>query len=113
MKNNTKKITSAVLTAGLIFSCFGNLNVGVLAEAKATEVFENFDGTLVNTTFVKGDGSVVTDPADEENRVWKIENTTSGKTTLMTNLKPSTLLTDVPEEKTGKLTYEYKIYIPR
>ena len=110
MKKNIKRMTSAFLTAGMMLSCFSGMSFNVIAaENNENIVFENFDSANVNTTFVTGNGSVALDPENAENRAWKIENTTSGKTTLMTNLRPSTFLTDIPEDKTFIIDIKIKM----
>ena len=99
MKKNIKRMTSAFLTADMMLSCFSGMSFNVIAaENNENIVFENFDSANVNTTFVTGNGSVALEPGNAENRAWKVENTGSGMTTLITNLRPLTFLTDIPED---------------
>ena len=51
------------------------------------------------------------DPTNPENQALKIENKTAGMTTLMTNIKPLSVL-NLPENKLGKLIYEYDVLYP-
>lgn len=113
MKNSIKKIISTFLIAGVTLSNFGGITLNALAESTGSlSVTESFDGESVNTSFISGNGAVASDPSNSENHVWKIENAGGSMTTLITNLRPAAFLNGVPAEKTGKLTYEYMVYIP-
>lgn len=67
--------------------------------------FEDKNSSLVS------DAVLTTDPTDSNNTVLKLDNTDRSATSIMKTIKANDLI-EVPEDRKGKLTYEFRICFP-
>lgn len=98
--------------------CSRRLSPDLINNFATAETSEDFNGEIYNTTLVSGSSTnvVVNDPLDASNKVMKVESnstaTAVNKSLRSLYINAKDALQDLPDEKAGRLEYEFKILFP-